>query len=219
VCVIRSGASISRYSPWKATSSPSFVAMTYRQEPPTRRSTVAEVTVPCRPAHHRSMSAGSVSTRHTRCRGALNSRVTRISVSLGSVRTALPLVVVVMSVSFVRSCLRFRLRELVQHVVDQVAPLVPEALVARDPGMHRPQRRTVHPVETAAPVVAHVHQPYLPQHPQMLGHLRLSEPEQLDEVAHRELAARQGVEDLAPARLRHRVERVGRGRCSCHGSN
>jgi hypothetical protein len=52
----------------------------------------------------------------------------------------------------------------------------------------------------------------------VLGHLRLGEPELADQVADRPLLVGQQIDDLPPARLGHRVERVGRGRCSGHAA-
>jgi hypothetical protein len=60
VVTSRSSGTISRYSPWKATSKPSLAVITYRQAPPTRRSTSTLVTVPRSPLHHREISSGSV---------------------------------------------------------------------------------------------------------------------------------------------------------------
>ena len=44
----------------------------------------------------------------------------------------------------------------------------------------------------------------------------VTEPELADQVADRPLLVGQQIDDLPPARLGHRVERVGRGRCSGH---
>jgi hypothetical protein len=52
----------------------------------------------------------------------------------------------------------------------------------------------------------------------MLGHLRLRDAELLDEVVHGTLAAGERVQDLPPTGLGHRVERIRRGRRSCHGA-
>ena len=53
----------SRYSPWNATSNPSFAVITYRQAPPTRRSTSTLVTSPRSPLHHCEIRSGSVYAR------------------------------------------------------------------------------------------------------------------------------------------------------------
>src|SRR5918994_608761 len=94
VATIRSFGTISRYSPWKAASNPSSVTITYRQVPPTRRSTSATVTSPRFPLHQRPTNSGSVHALYTRCLGASNSRVMRICSSVGSVTLAFPLPVI-----------------------------------------------------------------------------------------------------------------------------
>src|SRR5436190_14725122 len=154
------------------------------------------------------MSSGVVYARNTRCRGASNSRVMRICVSCGSVTTAL-LLVVAISVSF--------LLELLQHRVEaRVAPL-PRLLEPAHPVVDGLQRLAVDGVDPPAPLVADAHEADLAQYPQMLGYLRLRKAEVNDEVVHRPLIPGEGLEDLPPSRLRHRVERVRRGRRPCHG--
>ena len=81
------------------------------------------------------------------------------------------------------------------------------------------ERVAVQPVQPLASVFAHVDRPHLSEHPQVLGHLRLGQPERPHEVVHGPLAAREGVQDLPPPGLGHRVERIRRRRCSCHASN
>ncbi len=63
VQTIRSAGTISRYSPWKATSNPAFAVITKRQAPPTRRSMSTLVTSPRSPLHQRRTSSGSVQAR------------------------------------------------------------------------------------------------------------------------------------------------------------
>jgi hypothetical protein len=60
---IRSFSTMSRYSPWKATSNPPSVTMTQRHVPPTLRSTSATVTSPRFADHQRLMSSGVVHAR------------------------------------------------------------------------------------------------------------------------------------------------------------
>jgi hypothetical protein len=57
---IRSFGSISRYSPWKATSCPPVAIITYRHMPPTLRSISHEVISPRSPLHQRLTSSGVV---------------------------------------------------------------------------------------------------------------------------------------------------------------
>src|SRR6476620_8730050 len=84
---------ISRYSPWNATSMPLSVTLTYRQAPPTRRSISATVTWPRLACHQRLTKSGVVQALYTRCLGASNSRVIRICRSVGSVTVAVRLLV------------------------------------------------------------------------------------------------------------------------------
>jgi hypothetical protein len=92
---IRSFGTISRYSPWNATSAPSLAVIAERQRPPTRRSISATVSSPWFPAHHRFTSSGVVYTWNTSRAGASNSRVMRICVSDGVVTAAVCVVPVV----------------------------------------------------------------------------------------------------------------------------
>jgi transposase len=63
VVTIRSLGTISRYWPWKATSTPPAATITYRHLPPTRRSISTVVVSPWRPLHQRLTSAGVVQAR------------------------------------------------------------------------------------------------------------------------------------------------------------
>src|SRR5687767_12371442 len=126
---MRSSGTISRYSPWNATSKPSSVTITQRHLPPSRRSTSASVAVPRLACHQRLMRSGVVHALYTRCFGAWNSRVIRISVSVGNVRTALPLLfTATISLPF----LDFR-----QQFVEGFEPLVPRALEVLHPIVDR----------------------------------------------------------------------------------
>src|ERR687894_2043196 len=113
---MRSFGTISRYSPWKATSNPSSVTITHRQTPPTRRSISTIVVSPRFPLHQRLTSSGVVHALYTWCLGASNSRVMRICSSVGSVTVAVPLLVTA-TVSFLL------LLQFLQHAVQPVEPL------------------------------------------------------------------------------------------------
>src|SRR5919106_953760 len=207
---IRSFGTISRYSPWNATSKPPCATITYRHMPPTRKSISALVTWPRWPLHQRLTSSGVVHARYTRCLGASNSRTIRICVSLGSVTAARRLVAA--ATMFV--LLGF---EVFQHFVHRVEPLAPRPLELLHPVVDRPERLAMQPVEPLPPGASGVHQAHLPQDPQVLRDLGLSQPEQRHEVVHRALAGGQDVQDLAPPRLCYGVEGVrGRG-CAGHG--
>src|SRR5919108_1661299 len=157
---------------------------------------------PRRPLHQRRTRSGVVHARYTRCRGASNSRVTRICSSVGSVTVADPLV----------TAITFLLLEFVEHVVEGAEALRPRAFVGLDPVVDGLERAAVEAVEPLAALVAHLDGADLAEHPQVLGHLRLRQAEEAHEVVHRALAAGERVEDLAPPGLGHRVERVCRGR-------
>ena len=121
-------------------------------------------------------------------------------------RSATALAVIVLLLSF----------QVFQHGVELLEPLRPRPLVGLHPVVNGLQRVAVEAVQAPASVVAHVDRADLTQHAQVLRHLRLGEPEQTDELVDRALTAGDGVEDLAPPRLGHGVERVGRRRCPCH---
>src|SRR6266568_6386938 len=166
---MRSFGTISRYSPWKPTSKPSSVTITYRQAPPTRRSISAIVTSPRFACHQRLTSSGVVHALYTRCLGASKSRVMRICLSFGRVTVAVPLLVT--AISFLL------LLEFLQHDVQLVEPLRPGALVVLHPVMDGFERVAVQPVEPLPSLAAHVYRSHFAEHPQVLGDLRLTEPE------------------------------------------
>src|ERR671917_1065144 len=207
--MIRSFGTISRYSPWKATSNPPSVTIAHRHRPPTRGSISATVTSPRSPAHQRLTNSGSVHALYTRCLGASNSRVMRICSSVGSVTVAVPLPVT--PTPFLLPL------EVLEHGVHPVEPLRPEALVAKHPIVNGLERPLVQPIHPPPPLVARLDRPHLSEHPQVLGHQRLGHPQPAHQVAHRPLARGEEVQDLPPPGLGHRVERVRRGRRSCHG--
>src|SRR5437016_381327 len=80
-------------------------------------------------------------------------------------------------------------------------------------------RLRVRAIELVASVAAHVHQSNITQHPQVLRDRGLRQLESDHDLLDRAFAGGQVLEDLAPARLSDRVERIGCGRCPCHGSN
>src|SRR5437867_1245367 len=75
----RSGGDTSRYSPWNPNSVPSSARETYRHLPPGRTSMTSTVVGYRAGPHHSGISFGSQNALNTRSRGALNTRVIRIS--------------------------------------------------------------------------------------------------------------------------------------------
>src|ERR671911_373375 len=158
VVTIRSFGTISRYSPWKPTSTPSQITITYRHTPPTRRSISATVTSPRFAFHQRVTSSGVVHALYTRRLGALNSRVMRICSSVGSVTFAVPLL----------TAISFLLLEVLQHDIQPVEPLRPRALVVLHPVVDGLERAAVQPVKPLPSCVTHVNHSHFSQHPQVL---------------------------------------------------
>src|SRR5215218_1943862 len=133
----------------------------------------------------------------------------RICSSVGRVTFAVPLLA-----TAVISLLL--LLEVVEHEIQLVEPLGPRALVVLDPVVDGLERASVEPVQPLPSFVTHINRPHCSKHPQVLGHLRLGEPEHAHQVVHGPLATGEDIEDLPPPGLGHRIERVCCGRCSCH---
>src|SRR5215218_8296009 len=160
---MRSVGRISRYSPWKPTSTPPSATIAYRHLPPTRRSISAVVISPRLACHQRLTSSGVVHALYTRCLGASNSRVMRICSSVGSVTVAVPLLVT--AISFLL------LLEFLQHGIQPAEPLRPRALVVLHPVMNGLERKTVQPVKPLPSFLTHLNRSHFSEYPQMLGHL------------------------------------------------
>jgi hypothetical protein len=141
--------------------------------------------------------------------GASNSRSIKISSSLGSVTFTVPLPVAA-AIAFLL------LLEVFQHDIQCLEPIGPGALVAHHPLMNRLQRRPVQSIEPLSALGTDVNDTNLSEHPQVLRDLRLTEPEQPDELADRPLTVDEEIEKLSSSRFGDRVERVGCRRCSCH---
>src|SRR5215217_6496580 len=205
---IRSFGTISRYSPWKATSNPPSVTITYRHMPPTRRSISATFISPRWPLHQRLTSSGVVHALYTRCLGASNSRVMRICSSPGSITFAV-LLLVTAAISF--------LLQFLQYAIQPVEPLRPRTLIVLHPVVDGLERAGVQPVQSLLSLLTHVDRSHLSEHPQVLGDLRLGQPEQAHQIVHGALTGGEDIQDLSPPGLGHRIERVRCRRCSCHG--
>src|SRR5207253_3905359 len=74
----------------------------------------------------------------------------------------------------------------------------------------------IHPLPSS---ITHVDETDFPEHPQVLGHQRLPQAEQPDQVVYRPFPGREDVQDLPPPGLGHRVERIRCGGCSCHAKH
>jgi hypothetical protein len=83
----------------------------------------------------------------------------------------------------------------------------------------RLQAPGVEAVDTLPALAADPDEADLTQDPQVLGDLRLRDADPLDQVRDRPLTAGEQVQDLPPAGLGHRVERVCRRRRPCHATN
>src|SRR5436190_8074874 len=122
VHVIRSGRTISRYSPRNSCSSPT-ARWTIRHVPPGRKSTSQSATSYLRGPHHFVRCSHAVWASNTRSRGASNLRVITISRSDGVVTVSclLPLPAIALLLSSVL--------ELLQVLVQPVVALLPEPAV------------------------------------------------------------------------------------------
>src|ERR1700745_3342462 len=170
---------------------PLSVTITWRQRPPTRRSISTTVTSPRLACHQRATSSGVVHARHTRCFGASNSLVIRICLSVGSVSVAVPLAVI-LAISFLL------LGELAEHGVQLLEAVLPQLPVGAQPVVHGLQRVAVAAVQPLPPRLPDTDDPDLPEHAQMLGHLRLGHTHRVHQVVDGPLTVREDVEDLAP---------------------
>src|ERR1700704_3136684 len=99
------------------------------------------------------MSSGVVYALYTRCLGASNSRVIRICVSVGSVTTAVRLLVI--AIMFLLVFLEF-----FQDDIQPIEALRPRALVVLHPIVDGLQGLPFQPVQPLAPLIAHTHQAY-----------------------------------------------------------
>src|ERR671924_310684 len=135
----------------------------------------------------------------------------RIWSSVGSITFAAPLLLTV-AISLLL------LLEVFEYDIQLPEALRPRALVGLHPVVDGLQRAAVQAIQPLPSVFAHVDRAHLPEHSQVLRYLGLSEAEQRNQVVHGPLAAGEGVDDLTPPRLGHRVERVRRGSCSGHAA-
>ena len=126
----------------------------------------ATVISPRRPGHHFLTSSGVVQARYTRCRGALTVRVIRISVSLGNVTSMVLCCLCHCRTPFQCPSSVF-VFEVIQHVLEEVEPFLPEVLVAGNPVVDGLERLRIQPVHALPAFIAHDDGAHLAQHPQV----------------------------------------------------
>src|SRR5918999_2045320 len=131
----------------------------------------------------------------------------RICSSVGSDTVAVPLLVIAIS---------YLLLEVLQHDIQLVEPFRPRALVRLYPVMDGLERPAVQPVQPLSSFVTHGNRAHLAEHSQVLGHLWLSQSEHAHEFVYGTLAAGEGIQDLPPPGLGHRVEGIRCRRCAGH---
>ena len=68
----------------------------------------------------------------------------------------------------------------------------------------------MHAVDAPSPDAIAVDESHIPEHPEMLGHLRLGERERLDELTHAEFMTPDHFEDGSTVRITNSVEHIGR---------
>lgn len=90
--------------------------------------------------------------------------------------------------------------------LEGVEALAPERPVGLQPPVDLGQGLGLQGIEASLGVDADPDEPGVPQHPQVLGHARLAEPEPGHQLVHRPLALAQQVEDVAAVRLGEHLE-------------
>src|SRR5688572_14765333 len=100
--------------------------------------------------------------------------------------------------------------------IESIEAPAPELLESTDPVVDRLEPAGVELVEALLPRLAHGHEPDLAQYAQVLGDAGLGDAECPRQLVHRALPPLEQCEDAPALRLGDRVERVRRGRGSCH---
>jgi hypothetical protein len=98
------------------------------------------------------------------------------------------------------------LRGLVQVPFEGVQALAPQRPIGLQPPVDLGQGLRAQRVEASLGVAPDPDEPRVPQHPQVLGHAGLAEPEAGHQLVHRPLALAQQVEDVAAVRLGEHLE-------------
>ena len=84
----------------------------------------------------------------------------------------------------------------------------PTGAIGLEPGLDLVERARVDLVPALLRLAAHAHELGLAQHPQVLGHARLAQAEQVDELANGPGPLAQQIEDAPASGLGHDVEGV-----------
>src|SRR5262245_44227377 len=202
---MRSGRTISRYSPWKPTSPQAAPFSTKRYLPPTRRSiSHTGMVAPSIQHHQRRTRSGLVMTSNTRARGASNTRESTISLSEGRVTLSLPLLLASMA---------FLLLQLFEQTVEALEVRFHLVAVALEPVGDFAQRCRLQAARTALRVTTARDQPGALEHLDVLRDGRLAHVVRLGELQDGGLALDQAREDRAAGRVGQghegRVEPVG----------
>jgi hypothetical protein len=98
-------------------------------------------------------------------------------------------------------------RGLVQVPLEGVEALAPERPVGLQPPVDLGQGLGLQGIEASLGIDADPDEPGVPQHPQVLGHPRLTQAEPGHQLVHRPLALPQQVEDVPAVRLGEHLER------------
>src|SRR5256885_15343193 len=142
---------------------------------------------------HRGMRLGSVIALNTRSRGASNSLVIRISRSDGSV-TFVVAVLLAMAILFLLA-LSF---EIAKYLVELIEALVPRASVRLQPIVELPEWLGAEAVDPLLRDRMGLHEPSVAQHAEVLGDLRLTKPEPLDDLPDGAWLPPEKLDDLPP---------------------
>src|SRR5688572_11427553 len=191
-----SGATTSRYVPWKSTTSPPEVRVMYCHFPPGRTSILLTSVASAAKPHHRGMSSGSVIVSHTISRGASNLRVMRISRSDGRLRVVSNFVLV--TTFFLPLFLCFPLADQVLQPIHPVAHPAPERL---QPGVELVERLGPQLVDALLRDRANVDQTGVAEHAEVLRHLRLTQPEALGDLPYRSRPVAKELDDAEAVRF------------------
>src|SRR5215472_9692380 len=194
-------------TPWNPCSCPPASVCTNRHLPPSRTSFSLTVMVYSRGPSHCCSSSGSVYARYTRSRGASNSHVMMICGMPGSAVICVLAIVVSLRPGRLPTAavvvLALQRRE---QLVEPLVALVPEPLVAGQPGGHLAERVGLQVAEPRGRAPGPRQQARLLQHLQVPGDRRLGHAERRGELRDGRVALRQPGQDRPPGRVRQGPE-------------